>query len=101
MITVIVQKRSISAIAERSPSHVHLIVPIVEKNFQDHIFLARNQNQHKMNLGKYDDRSDCSRSLACVHMIVTIAEADRSNRTLSYSSDRDRYDRYDRWDGQQ
>ena len=25
-----------------------------------------------MHLGKYDDRSDCSRSLACVHMIAAI-----------------------------
>ena len=85
-IAVIVQKQSISAIAERSLSHVHLIVPIVQKNFQDHIFWREIEINIKwtstaVHLGKYDDRSDRSRSLAYIHMItaivtiVTIAEA--------------------------
>ena len=145
-IAVIVQKRSISAIAELSLSRDHLFNRSSRsKNFQDPIFLAWNQNQPEiylycnapwklllspvhlivpvvqklfkviffwreirtimkwtctaMHLGKYDDRSDRSQSLAFVDMIVAIVHdrwdrwGHRWNRTWSYSSDRDRYDR--------
>ena len=73
VITVIIEKPSIPVITEWCPFNCsdH------SKNFQDNIFLVRNQKQHKMNLtamhlGKYNDCSDRSLSLACVHMIVTI-----------------------------
>ena len=45
MNAVIVQKQSISVITEQSLSHVHLIVPIIQKTY----ILARNQNHIKMN----------------------------------------------------
>ena len=43
-VAVIVQKQSISAIAERSPSHVHLIVPIVQKTSKIIFFGAKSKS---------------------------------------------------------
>ena len=66
-ITVIVQKQLIPAIAERSPSHVHLIVPVVQKTSKIIFFWRKIKINMRwtctaVHLGKYDDRS---RSLAC------------------------------------
>ena len=43
-IAVSVQKQSISVIAERSPSHVHSIVPIVQKAYQIYLFGAKSKS---------------------------------------------------------
>ena len=66
VIAVIIQKQSISAITERSLSHVHLIILIVQKTSQDHFLgakpkSARNEPVLQCTLGKYDaGYDDCS-----------------------------------------
>ena len=82
------------------------------KNFQDHILLARNQNQHEMNLYSSAPweiwRSLWSFTIAGVCPYDRCARYDRYdrwgerwNRTWSYSSDRNRCNRYNRCDRQQ